>query len=248
MHNTKKLKYKIDVVIPFYNENSNLKIFIPLLIKTLNNVKTYKFRVIFIDDGSIDNGKSIVNYFKKRKFNKLKFYLLSNKKNEGQTNSYKKYLKRFKSDFFLRIDSDNQDNPKDILKILKAFNNDQDMIITYRIKRKHDNLLIVQGKLYSYICNLITGVKIKTFTSSLVLYRSKFLELRNLKNLRYNDHRYLPLLATLNGAKKIKVLSVKHNPRTFGYSKYSVSRKIILGPFEFMFFLIRYYLGNFRKK
>ena len=37
---------------------------------------------------------------------------------------------------FLRIDSDNQDNPKDIIRILKKFNGDQDIIITYRTRRK----------------------------------------------------------------------------------------------------------------
>jgi len=54
---------KIDVVIPFYNENSNLKIFIPSLIKVLKSIKKRKFRVIFVDDGSTDNGALIVKKF-----------------------------------------------------------------------------------------------------------------------------------------------------------------------------------------
>ena len=244
MKNTKNLKHKIDVVIPFYNENSNLKIFIPTLIYTLKCIKKYTFRVIFIDDGSTDNGNYTINYFKKKKYKNLKIFILNNKKNEGQTSCYKKYFKKYKSNFFLRIDSDNQDNPKDIIRILKKFNGDQDIIITYRTRRKHNNLLIIQGKLYSYICSLITGVKIKTFTSSLVLYKTKFLKF---KNLKFNDHRYLPLLAILNGARYIRVLPVKHQKRKFGESKYKVSSKIIFGPFEFIFFLMRYYLGFLKK-
>ena len=75
MKNTKNLKHKIDVVIPFYNENSNLKIFIPTLIYTLKSIKNYTFRVIFIDDGSTDNGNYTINYFKKKKYKNLKIFI-----------------------------------------------------------------------------------------------------------------------------------------------------------------------------
>ena len=109
---------KIDVVIPFYNENSNLKIFIPSLIKALKSIKIYKFRVIFVDDGSTDNGGFIVKKFLNKKIKNIEFFILNNKINEGQTVSYKKYFRKFKSSFFLRIDSDNQDNPKDIINLL----------------------------------------------------------------------------------------------------------------------------------
>ena len=231
---------KIDVVIPFYNENSNLKIFIPSLIKALKSIKKYKFRVIFVDDGSTDNGGLVVKKFLKKKNKNIYFFFLNNKTNEGQTGSYKKYFKKFKSSFFLRIDSDNQDNPKDIINLLNKFDGSQDMILTHRMRRKHDSFLIIQGKLYSFLSSLITGIKIKTFTSSLVLYRTKFF---SYKKLKFNDHRYLPLLACLNGAKNIKVIPVKHNKRKYGASKYKVSNKILLGPFEFLFFLLRYYFG-----
>ena len=65
---------KIDVVIPFYNENSNLNIFIPSLIKALKSIKKYKFRVIFVDDGSTDNGGLVVKKFLKKKQKYRVFY------------------------------------------------------------------------------------------------------------------------------------------------------------------------------
>ena len=233
-------KIKIDIVIPFYNENQNLKVLIPSLYATLNSLKKYQFRLVFIDDGSNDLSSQAVLSFKKNKKIKKNFILLTNKKKMGQTYSYKKYFYNYKSDFFLRIDSDNQDNPKDIKKMLKNFNLDLDIILTFRKARKHNSLFIFQGKIYTLLCKLITKKKLKTFTSSLVLYKSQYL---NFDKLGYNDHRYLPLLAILNGAKKIRVLNVKHNKRKYGISKYRIFNKIIFGPFEFLFFLLRYCFG-----
>ena len=194
-------KIKIDIVIPFYNENQNLKILIPSLYSTLNSLTKYQFRLVFIDDGSNDLSSRVVLSFKKKKKIKKNFVLLINKKKMGQTYSYKKYFYNYKSDFFLRIDSDNQDNPKDIKRMLKNFNLDLDIILTFRKARKHNSLFIFQGKIYTLLCKLITKKKLKTFTSSLVLYKSQYL---NFDKLGYNDHRYLPLLAILNGAKKNK--------------------------------------------
>ena len=60
-------KIKIDIVIPFYNENQNLKILIPSLYTTLNSLTKYQFRLVFIDDGSNDLSSQVVLSFKKKK-------------------------------------------------------------------------------------------------------------------------------------------------------------------------------------
>ena len=45
-------------------------------------------------------------------------------------------------------------------------------------------------------------------------------------NLRYNDHRYLPIIAIDNGVKKIKTFPVIHEKRKFGFSKYKMFKKV----------------------
>ena len=60
---------------------------------------------------------------------------------------------------FLRIDSDNQDNPKDIINLLNKFDGSQDMILTHRMRRKHDSFLIIQGKLYSFYQALLLELR-----------------------------------------------------------------------------------------
>ena len=99
----KTYKKNIDIVVPFYNEFKNLKTLIPKIIKSTSNFKQLNIRYIFINDGSTDDSDKIIKKYLKSK----NFYLLKSKKKLGQTLSYKKYLKLFKSDFFIRIDSDN---------------------------------------------------------------------------------------------------------------------------------------------
>jgi glycosyltransferase involved in cell wall biosynthesis len=237
----KKNKKNIDIVIPFYNEFKNLKILIPQIIKSTSNFKKFKIRYIFINDGSTDGSEKIVqNYLKFEKFN-----LIINKEKLGQTLSYKKYLELFKSDFFIRIDADNQDNPVYLKKILKLLmDNDYDMILADRLLRKHPISMIILTYIYNLITKFLIKVDLPTYSSSLVSYKRNLIKPYNLK---YNDHRYMPLIAIFNGAKKIHIFSAIHKKRRYGQSNYSIIKKIIFGFPEFFYFFIRLKIGKFRR-
>lgn len=236
----KKNKKNVDIVIPFHNEFKNLKILIPQIIESTSNFKQFNIRYIFINDGSTDGSEKIVQkYLKSKKFN-----LIINKKKLGQTPSYKKYLQLFKSDFFIRIDADNQDNPIYLKKILKLLmKNDYDMILANRLLRKHPVSMIILTYIYNLITKLLIKVNLPTYSSSLVSYKKNLIKPHN---LRYNDHRYMPLIAIFNGAKKIHIFSTIHKKRRYGQSNYSITKKIIFGFPEFFYFFIRLKTGKFK--
>ena len=52
----------IDIVIPFNNEYLNLQILLPKIIKVIKRIKYFKFRLIFIDDGSSDGGYKLIKF------------------------------------------------------------------------------------------------------------------------------------------------------------------------------------------
>ena len=56
----------VDIVIPFHNESLNLRILLPKILKITKKIKFFKFRLVLIDDGSIDDGCLVVNKFKKK--------------------------------------------------------------------------------------------------------------------------------------------------------------------------------------
>ena len=86
----------ISIVIPFFNEKNNLRILLPQLKKSLKTIKK-KYEVIFIDDGSRDNSKKIIEKFNIRNKN---CKLIIHKNNLGQTECYKSALKICKGEFF----------------------------------------------------------------------------------------------------------------------------------------------------
>ena len=230
----------IDIVIPFYNEELNLPILLPKIISIIKKFNSFKFRIICVNDGSTDKSVNTIKKFQK-KYQFIK--LISNKINLGQTLSYKKYLKKFKADFFIRIDADNQDNPKYISNILKFVKKDFDLIITKRELRKHSMLMIILTFLYENLIRILIKKDLKAYSSSLVCYKKNLL---NCRNLKFNDHRYLPLISIYNGANKIKVLKVIHEKRTHGFSKYSITSKVIMALPEFLIFFLRLKMGHFK--
>lgn len=232
-------KKKIDIVIPAHNEDQNLNFLLPKIIKIIKSNKFYKFRLILIDDKSTDNTSFIINkYLKKNNFVKL----IINKKKSGQTFCYQKYLTNFKSDYFIRIDGDNQDNPKYLKKILKFIKSDFDLVMGRRTIRKHSVYMILLTYLYDYLIFFLIKKKLKTYSSSLVCFKRDFL---SKKNLKFNDHRYFPLISINNGASKIKIFDTIHQKRKFGISKYKQINKVFNALPEFLLFFYRLKRGDF---
>ena len=230
----------VDIVIPFYNEYQNLQILIPKILKTIKKIKYLKFRLVFIDDGSIDYGYMIIDKFKK-KYRYI--FLLRNKKNFGQTYCYMNYIKKFKAECFIRMDADNQDNPKYLLQMSKFILQDYDLILTERKLRKHSLYMIVLTFFYNKLIALLVKKNLKNYSSSLVCYKKKFI---SIKNLKHNDHRYLPIIAIDNGAERIKTFPVAHEDRKFGFSKYGMFKKVLFALPEFLYFFFRLKKGCFK--
>ena len=236
----KKPRKLIDIVIPFNNECENLKILLPKILKVLKNIKFFRFRIVFIDDGSIDGGNLIINSYKKKNKN---IFLITNFKKSGQTYSYKKYLEKFKSKFFIRMDADNQDDPKYIIPILKLVAKNYDLILTTRTGRQHSLHMIILTHLYNKLISLLVKKKLNNYSSSLVCFRRKLI---SYENLILNDHRYLPIIAIDNGATKIKNFQIIHKKRIYGNTKYNILKKIIFALPEFLYLFYRLKRGYYK--
>ena len=230
----------IDIVIPFNNEYLNLQILLPRILKTIKKIKRFKFKLVFIDDGSTDKGHLLIKKLKK----KYKYvFLIKNQKKSGQTYSYQRYMKKFNSKYFIRMDADNQDEPKNLIKMSNLITKNYDLIITERKIRKHSLYMIILTFFYNKLISLLFKNKLKNYSSSLVCYKRKFVSFKNLKN---NDHRYLPLIAIDNNAKKIISFPILHKKRIFGKTKYGMFKKIFFALPEFLYFYYRLKKGNFK--
>jgi glycosyltransferase involved in cell wall biosynthesis len=233
------LPKKIDIVIPAHNEDLNLNYLLPKIVKIIKSNKLYKFRLVLIDDKSEDTTLNVIKNFKKK--NSF-IRIIKNKNKSGQTICYKKYLQNFTSDYFIRIDADNQDNPKYLKKMISLVKKNFDVILAKRTIRKHSLYMIILTFLYDKLIYFLIKEKLETYSSSLGCFKRSYL---SFTNLRYNDHRYFPLIAINNGARKIKIFKTIHQKRKFGESKYKIINKIFFAVPEFLFFYFRMKKGDF---
>lgn len=213
----------ISILIPLYNEVDNIFPLVEKLIKTL--IKTEKpYEVIFIDDGSTDGTLDVLIECCKRNPN---IKIISLTRNFGQTAALSAGIDACKGDIVIPMDGDLQNDPEDILLLLKKMDEGYDVVSGWRKNRKDP---FFSRRLPSIIANkiisLISGVHLHDYGCTLKAYRKEIL-----KNIRlYGEmHRFVPIYANWVGA-QVTEIPVHHYPRQSGSSKYGIERvfKVIL--------------------
>ena len=227
---------KVSVVIPLYNEEESVPILYEKLKKVLEELKL-EYVIIFVDDGSTDRTKEILEGIaeKDKKVKVIEFA-----RNFGQTSAMMAGMDFATGDVIITMDGDLQNDPEDIPRLLEKIEEGYDVVSGWRKNRKD---AAVSRKLPSRIANWligkITGVKIHDYGCTLKAYRSSVI-----KRLRlYGElHRFIPALAsTVTSTSKIVEIPVKHHPRIYGKSKYGISRTFkVLADLFFIWFLKKF--------
>lgn len=107
----------VDIIVPCFNECEVLEIFFSETMKIISKIKGYKFKFIFIDDGSKDNTLDILKLFAKG--NDFVKYI-SFSRNFGKEAAMYAGLKNSTGDYVIIMDADMQNPPNLIEKMLIA--------------------------------------------------------------------------------------------------------------------------------
>ena len=212
----------ISIVIPVLNEERNIINLITEIKKNLE--KKIKYEIIIVDDGSSDNTYNVLlKYIKKNK----KVLVFKHKKNYGQSVSLRTGIMQTSSNYIVTLDGDGQNDPRDILKLLKIFETDKEfmMVIGNRVKRIDNFARRLASRTAFKIRKFIlkdetpdTGCAIKVFK------KEDFLKLPFFNHI----HRFLPFLFNSFKGKVISI-QVNHRARINGYSKYSNFQRFLVG-------------------
>ena len=98
----------IDIVIPCYNEEPNILSLVTEIDRIMTNCK-YRYKLIFVDDGSNDNTYLKIQNLKKTREN---IYLVKLSRNFGKEAAIAAGLRKCSSDAAIVIDSDLQHPPR----------------------------------------------------------------------------------------------------------------------------------------
>lgn len=226
---------KVSIIIPVYNEEYSV-------VQLLSEVKqTFidhgNYEVIVVNDGSSDNSlerlKDIASSDKRVK-------IISFRTNFGQTAAISAGIIYSSGDVIVPIDSDLENDPRDIPKLLEKLDEGYDIVSGWRKNRWQKNFF--SRKLPSIIANWIiskiTKVKLHDYGCTLKAYRREIL---NDIHLYGEMHRFIPVYIILRGAHSTEI-AVNYRPRKYGKSNYNLTRifKVILDLIN-VIFLSRYF-------
>ncbi len=205
---------ELSVIITLLDEESNVG---PLIEQLQVALKGIDYEIILVDDGSTDQTVARIKEFADERIN-----LICLNKNYGQTPAMAAGIDLAKGTYLATMDGDLQNDPRDIPKLLlKLISENWDVVAGYRVHRKDNSLLRkVPSKIANYFIRQLSGVHIRDYGCSLKVFKKE-----TAKNLDlYGElHRFIPILAVLQGA-KITDIEVNHRPRIHGVSKYGLGR------------------------
>jgi glycosyltransferase involved in cell wall biosynthesis len=213
------------------DEEENIK---PLLENIRQALSEINYEVVLVDDGSTDKTKSqVLNYADDRTV------LVELRKNYGQSTAMTAGIDHSSGKYIALLDGDLQNDPADIPPMLDLLKREDWDVVAGNRKDRKDGIFLrkIPSRIANSLIRRMTGVYIKDYGCTLKLFRREIAEELNL----YGElHRFIPVLAKLQGA-KITQVDVKHYARKFGKSKYGISRTFrVLSDLILMVFFRKY--------
>jgi len=207
----------LSIVVPIYNEEESLPFLVNQLLEVLKPMEE-TFELVLVNDGSSDNSAEVI---RKLSFDIPELVGVLLRKNYGQTAAMAAGFDISSGEIVVTLDGDLQNDPADIPLLVTKIRDGFDLVSGWRYRRQD---AAISRKFPSKIANRligkVTGVRLNDYGCSLKAYRKEVLTDMRL----YGElHRFLPVLANIEGA-RITEVKVNHRARQFGSSKYGIDR------------------------
>ncbi|MGI8783177.1 MAG: glycosyltransferase family 2 protein [Acidobacteriota bacterium] len=209
----------LSIIIPVFNEQESL----PLLHERLSSALARLNRsneILYVDDGSTDGSHHLLADIARRD---PSVRVISLARNFGQTAALSAGFDHARGEIIVPLDADLQNDPDDIPAILAKLAEGYDVVSCWRVKRQDPYWSRrLPSQLANWLISVISGVSLHDYGCTLKGYRKS-----NLQHVRlYGEmHRFIPILASLAGA-RVAEIPVRHHPRRLGHSKYGIGRSV----------------------
>ncbi len=211
------------IIIPLFNEELNIIKLHEELSQALDDdyLKNKKFEIIYVDDGSKDKTFEKISGITQSRIPVVK---VRHRKNVAQSVAIQtgSNLSRYENLIFM--DGDLQNDPKDIIKLIKIFEEGSDLTIGWR-KNRHDPFFskTLPSLIANFVVRIFTNSKIHDHGCALKVLKKKVFV--SVTEFGADFHRLFAARAADLGY-KITEVEVSHRKRVYGKSNYGFSRVI----------------------
>lgn len=147
----------IDIIVPCYNEEEVLELFVKETNEVIATIPSYSFRYIFVDDGSKDRTLDVLKTLASR-FSNVKYISFS--RNFGKESAMYAGLKNCTADYVIVMDADLQHPPKMFPDMIKGIEEGNDCCALYRAKQTGESKIRqFVSKVFFSFQNNISDVK-----------------------------------------------------------------------------------------
>lgn len=213
--------YEFCIIVPIYNEQENIERLKSVLSEYIQK-SSVTTCVLFVDDGSSDNSKDLID---KACTRIPHFYYIGFEKNCGLSAAIKAGIDIAECPFIGYIDADLQTSPEDF-DLLLPFRNEYELVMGIRVGRKDSFGKKISSKIANGFRRFMTKDGVEDTGCPLKVIRTEYA-----KRIPFfkGMHRFLPALIQLQGA-KVKQIPVRHFKRIAGKSKFHLWNRLT-GPF-----------------
>jgi glycosyltransferase involved in cell wall biosynthesis len=228
--------HRLSVVVPLYNEETNVAPLVTQLAAALADY-SWPWEAILVDDGSADG--TLTRLREAARTTGPHVRVLALQRNFGQTAAMQAGIDVARGDVIATLDGDLQNDPADIPAMVEQlYARDLDLLSGWRRNRQDGFFLRkIPSRLANSLIRRVTGVHVHDYGCSLKVYRTRMIRQVRL----YGEmHRFIPAwAATATTPARIGEMEVRHHARTRGRSKYGLGRsfKVLVDLLAVSFFL-----------
>ena len=203
----------VSVVVPVFNEEENMSILQSELRAALAGLD---YEIVFVDDGSTDRSAEKIE-------TGPNIQVIRFENNTGQSAALYAGIHGARGQTIVTIDSDLQNDPADIPRLLQEISRGADLVCGYRTKRKDTLTKRLTSRIANFVRSRFTKDHVRDTGCTLKAMRRECADaLVPFKGM----HRFIPALIKGAGYRLVEI-PVNHRPRRFGQTKYGFGSRAL---------------------
>lgn len=217
----------VSVIVPVKNEAENVATLFHEIQNVLAAEKDLVYEIIFVDDGSTDRTKDILQELAAAN---VSLRILQHSSNCGQSTAVLTGVLHAIHDYIVVLDGDGQNNPADIPKMVSLFavarpEDKLGLVIGNRVNRQDSFIRKISSRIANSVrAGLLNDSTPDSGCGLKMLPRSLFLRLPFFDHM----HRFMPALVIRQGL-VVKSIPITHRQRMAGTSKYGIHNRLWVG-------------------